>query len=131
MTIGTATGPARILALALIAGAPAPAAAFEPAEARLLVAWPELSVEFVPGGEAEIYAIVENLPANPGVLYVITWNYKGISRPLGSFRCSRAFEILEQSSNGFRDILCDDSGPITGDRVSVLRMGPDGVYRAR
>ena len=105
-----------------------PAGAFERSDARLLVDWPELSVEYIPGSEAEIFAIVENVPANPGVLYVITWNNKGISQPLGTFRCSRAFEVLTTATNGFFDILCDDSGPITGDRVSTLRMGRDGVY---
>ncbi len=119
------------LGLAVLWAAAAPAGAFERSEARLLVGWPDLSVEYVPGGEAEIFAIVENVPANPGVLYVITWNNKGISQPLGTFRCSRTFEVLGKSSNGFYDILCDDSGPITGDRVSILRMGADGAYHAR
>ncbi len=107
------------------------AQAFQPSSDRLLVDWPDLAVEADPaGGEAQIYAIVEDLPANPGVIYVITWNYKGIARPLGAFRCSRRFEILESVTNGFHDILCDDSGPITGTDVRTLHMGPDG-YRAR
>ncbi len=105
-----------------------PAVGFEKASSLLLEDWPELTAEYSPGSESHVFAIVGTQSVNPEVLYVITWNQKGMSQPMGTFRCSKAFEVLPETTNGFYDIRCIDSGPAMGEQVYTLKVGSDGAY---
>ena len=98
-----------------------PASAFEPAEDRLFVGWPELAAEYVPGREAQVYAIVTE---NGEAVYVIAYNVQGRLQPLGAFACSDSFEVLDSVANGFHDIACVNHG-----RRALLRADESGAYR--
>ncbi len=105
--------------LALLAAGPA--AAFEPAEDRLFIGWPELAAEYVPGREAQVHAIVTD---NGEAVYVIAYNVEGRLQPLGAFACSDSFEVLGSVANGFHEIACVNHG-----RRAVLRADETGQYR--
>lgn len=106
-----------------------PASGFEKAQSLLLEDWPELATEYSPGSESHVFAIVGTQTASPEVLYVITWNQNGISQPMGTFRCSKAFEVLSETTNGFYNIRCIDSGPAMGEQAFTLKVGVDGTYQ--
>ena len=112
----------RFLTLAFLALFTAgPASAFEPAEERLFIDWPELATEYSPGRETQVYAIVSGGDA---AIYVIVYNVQGALQPLGAFSCSDSFEVLHTETNGFFDIACVDAG-----RKAILRANESGEYR--
>ncbi len=117
--------PKLIIALAL-ALAPQMATAFEPADAKLYIGFPELVVDYEPGSEAAVYAIIEGSTAHPQVIYTITYNHKGEIATLGSFRCDLEFEVLGTSHSGMYDIKCVREHITQGITETVLQKDDNG-----
>jgi hypothetical protein len=112
------------------------AVAFSPAQAQfektkraVFIDWPDLSIDPAPmGAEYEILSIVETGKTSAPVIYVISYNYKGRKFMLGAFNCNLRFEILDTSTNGMRDIRCDERLEF-GDEVNTTLTGlKNGAY---
>jgi len=104
-------------------------AQFEKTKRVVFIDWPDLSVEPAPmGAEYEILSIVKTGQTNAPVIYVISYNYKGRKFMLGAFNCNLRFEILDTSTNGLRDIRCDERLEF-GEEVNTTLTGKDnGAY---
>ena len=119
----------RIFTLILALIASQAHAQFQPAESeKLYVDYPELALDYTPGAEFTVYAIVSNAPDH--AVYVITRFFRGRVIPFGTFECSVEFTYLSSSTNGFRDIRCITSDGVGNRSTSILRVAHNAGYEA-
>jgi hypothetical protein len=95
---------------------------------KLYVDYTELSLNYEPGAEFTVYAIVSSYPEH--AVYVITRFFRGRVLPFGTFECSVEFTYLSSSTNGFRDIRCITSDGVGNQSTSILRVANNAGYEA-
>jgi len=118
----------RILTLAFAIFASQAFAQFQPAETEetLYLDFPDLALEYEPGSEFRVHAIVNSYTDR--AIYVITREYRGRIIPFGAFECGTEFTYLSSSTNGFRDILCVTTDGVLNRITTILRVINNAGY---
>jgi len=126
-TLKTAT--ANLTLAATLATATPVAAEFQPYGKKVLVDWPELSVEpRQDGGKYEVLALYEGTAATDRVQYIITYKFTDSSVLLGGYNCNHSFVVMQSNTNGLYDITCVQENQPGEYLVYYLRGEPDGRY---